>query len=56
MGLGSLKTALMMFDLGLPVVLNHSIMRLVRPSSPSSFPLTVPSDVFVHQPAMNSCE
>lgn len=53
MGLGSLKTALVMLDFGLPVVLSHSIICLSRPSSPSSFPRTVPFGVFMHQPTTN---
>jgi hypothetical protein len=53
MGLGSVNTALVMLLFGLPVVLSQSIICLIRTSSPSSLPLTVPLVVFMHQPAKN---
>lgn len=54
MGLGSLNEALVMLLFGLPVVFSHSIICRIRPSSPSSLPLTVPFVVFMHQPAKST--
>lgn len=48
---GSVNVALVICDLGLPVVFSHSIICRKRFSSPSSLPLTVPFSVFIHHPA-----
>lgn len=44
------KTALVIWDDGLPVLSNHSFIRLILCSGPSISPFTVSSLVFIHQP------